>query len=86
MKTTDVCKLDFPPVVYGQNLYQVEKTIQSIIETIFRDSSGLIISGVNALTMKPLRPEDVPDRQFGVGGWWGKRPVSARIQKSCNEL
>lgn len=70
MKTTDVCKLDFPPVSYGESLAQVEKTIQQIVETIFRDESGLIISGVNAVTMKPLRTEDVTDRQFGIGGWW----------------
>ncbi|MHB0947076.1 MAG: hypothetical protein ACYC3B_07880 [Sedimentisphaerales bacterium] len=68
--TTDVCKLDFPPVSYGDSLAQIEKTIQQVIETIFRDQSGLIISGVNGLTMKPLRPEDVPDRQLGIGGWW----------------
>ena len=70
MKTTDVCKLAFPPVSYGESLSQVEKTIQQVIETIFRDKSGLLGSGVNAVTMKPLRAEDVTDRQFGVGGWW----------------
>ena len=70
MKTTDVCKLDFPPVSYGKSLSQAEKTIQQIIETIFRDESGLLGSGVNAVTMKPLRVEEVTDRQFGIGGWW----------------
>ena len=70
MKTTDVCKLDFPPVSYGKSLSQVEKTIQQIMETIFRDESGLLISGVNAVTMKPLRTGEVTDRNFGIGGWW----------------
>jgi len=70
MNTVDVCTLDFPPVSYGKTLAETEKTIQQILETIFRDESGLIISGVNGITMKPSRPEDVTDRQFGVGGWW----------------
>ena len=70
MKTTDVCKLDFPPIVYGESLAQVEKTIQQVIETVFRDKSGLLGSGVNGVTMKPMRAEEVTDRQFGIGGWW----------------
>ena len=70
MKTTDVCELDFPPVSYGESLSEVEATIQKIIETIFRDKSGLILSGVNARTMKPLRVEEVTERQYGLGGWY----------------
>jgi len=70
LNTEDVCKLDFPPVSYGETLSEAEATIQKVIETIFRDESGLIISGVNATTMKPLRQEDVTKRQFGIGGWW----------------
>ena len=70
MKTSDVCKLDFPPISYGEKLCEIEKTIQQIIETIFRDKSGLLASGVNGVTMKLMRPEEVTDRQLGTSGWW----------------
>ena len=70
MKTEDVCQLDFPPVSYGETLSDAEATIQQIIETIFRDESGLLLSGVNARTMKPLREEEVTDRKYGLGGWY----------------
>ncbi len=40
MKTVDVCKLEFPPVSYGDSLCQAEQTIQKVIETVFRDESG----------------------------------------------
>ena len=69
MKTVDVCELDFPPVSYGETLTEAEATIQKILETIFRDESGLMRSGVNGKTMKPYRPEDVKEREFGIGGW-----------------
>jgi hypothetical protein len=70
MKTVDVYKLDFPPVTYGTTLVEIESTMQKVLETVFRHESGLLISGVNGITMKPLRPEDVPDRHLGIGGWW----------------
>lgn len=70
MKTEDVCGLDYPPVSYGENLSEAEATIQDILETIFRDESGLLMSGVNARTMKPLREEEVTDRKYGLGGWY----------------
>lgn len=69
MKTVDVCKVAFPPVCYGEKLCDIERTIQKVIETVFRDECGLLRSGVRGEDMKPLRAEDI-DRQYGVGGWW----------------
>ena len=82
MKTEDVCPLDFPPVSYGQSLAEVEHTIQRVLETIFRDESGLLLSGVNGRTMEPLRPGEVTERQFGLGGGW----ENMSIPKKCKNI
>jgi len=65
--TTDICEVDFPPEVYGDDLAEVESTVQEVIERIFRDEDGMIRSGVYGKTMKPLRLEDVKDRPYGIG-------------------
>jgi len=83
MKTTDVCKLDFPPTCYGETLEEIESTIQTIVESIFRDASGLMISGVNATTMKPLRPEEVTGRQWGIGGWWENAGIPREFKNTA---
>ena len=46
---------------------ETEATIQEVVERVFRDSDGLLLSGVNGATMKPLRVEDVKDRPQGLG-------------------
>ena len=65
--TKDVCEVDYPPVVYGQTLEEIEATIQEVVERIFRDEDGMIRSGVYGKTMKPLRLEEVKDRPHGIG-------------------
>ncbi len=39
--TQDVCKLNFPPGVYGRTLEEVERVCQAVIERIFRDRDGI---------------------------------------------
>lgn len=63
----DVCPLEFPPENYGQTIEEIEATIQTVVEHVFRDGDDILLSSVSALTMKPLRPEDVKDRPDGVG-------------------
>jgi len=65
--TKDPFEGDFPPAVYGRTLEETEVTIQDVVEKVFRDSDGMLLSGVNGATMKPLRAEDVKDRPQGVG-------------------
>src|SRR2546426_6129329 len=65
--TTDVCEVDFPPASYGRTLEEVEVTIQQVVERVFRDDDGILRSGVNGRTMKPMRIEDVKDRPQGMG-------------------
>jgi hypothetical protein len=65
--TTDVCEVDFPPASYGGTLEEVEATVQEVIERVFRDDDGILRSGVNGRTMKPLRLEDVKDSPLGLG-------------------
>jgi hypothetical protein len=67
--TKDVWAGDFPPASYGQTLEQVESTIQRVVEELFRDEDGMLRSGVNGRTMKPLRIEEVKDRPNGVGSF-----------------
>jgi hypothetical protein len=66
--TRDLFAGDFPPAVYGQTLEEVETTIQQVIERVFRDEDGMLRSGVNGRTMKPLTVNDVKDRPNGKGG------------------
>jgi hypothetical protein len=66
--TTDVWEGEFPPASYGQKLEQVEATTQQVVEDVFRDEDGMLRSGVNGRTMKPLRAEEVKDRPNGLGG------------------
>lgn len=80
MKTTDLCELEFPPASYGDTLAEVEATIQAVVETIFRDASGLMISGVSGITMKPLREEDVTERQWGIGSWWENASIPRQFK------
>jgi hypothetical protein len=65
--TTDLCELDFPPELYGEDPEAVEATIQAVVEKVFRDEDGMIRSGVYGKTMKPLRLEDVRDRPHAIG-------------------
>ena len=67
--THDVFSGDFPPASYGQTPEQIEATIQEVIERIFRDEDGILRSGVNGRTMKPLTHDDVKDRPNGKGGY-----------------
>lgn len=67
--TTDPFEGDFPPVVYGQTVEETEATIQEVVERVFRDGDGMLLSGVNGATMKPLRVEDVKDRPEGRGAF-----------------
>jgi hypothetical protein len=65
--TKDLFEGDFPPMVYGGTLEETEATIRDVMERVFRDSDGILLSGVNGATMKPLRVEDVKDRPQGLG-------------------
>jgi len=65
--TTDVFKGSFPPASYGQTLEEVEATISQVIERVFRDDDGILLSFVNGRTMKPFRTEEVKDRPRGMG-------------------
>jgi hypothetical protein len=65
--TLDVFEGDFPPVCYGRTLDEVEGTIQQIVERVFRDEDGMILSAVNGKTMKPFTPADIQDRPDGLG-------------------
>jgi len=65
--TRDVCEVDFPPETYGESPEEIEATIQEVVERIFRDEDGAIRSGVYGRTMKPLTPDDVKDRPYGIG-------------------
>lgn len=60
---------DFPPVDYGSSLEAIEKTNQAVIEEVFCDEDGILLCGVNGLTMKPYRTEDVTDRPEGRGSF-----------------
>ncbi len=85
-RTKDVCDLDYPPVGYGNSLEEVERTIQEVIEKLFRDPSGLMRSGVNGKTMKPYTPEDVTDRQFGVGSSWENASIPREYKNIANNF
>ncbi len=65
--TKDVFEGDFPPVSYGKTLEEVEATIGQVVERIFRDDDGILLSCVNGRTMKAMRIEDVKDRPHGLG-------------------
>ena len=65
--TKDPFEGNFPPLVYGRSAEETEATIQEVIERVFRDKDGMLLSGVNGATMKPLRIEDVKDRPQGLG-------------------
>ncbi len=67
--TRDVFSGNFPPVSYGRTFEEVEATAQEVIERIFRDEDGILRSGVNGRTMKPLNKEEVLDRPNGKGGY-----------------
>ena len=67
--THDVFEGDFPPASYGQTLDEIEATIQQVIERVFRDDDGILRSGVNGRTMKPLTNDEVADRPNGKGGY-----------------
>lgn len=67
--THDVFAGDFPPASYGQTDEEVEATIQEVIERVFRDDDGILRSGVNGRTMKPLTNDEVKDRPNGKGGY-----------------
>ncbi len=65
--TGDVCAVNYPPKVYGRTAEEVERVCQGVVERIFRDRDGLIRSGVNGRTMRPLEEKDAPDRPGGQG-------------------
>jgi hypothetical protein len=65
--TRDVCEVEYPPKVYGRTLDEVERTAQEVVEKVFRDKDGMIRSGVNGRTMRPLKEKDVTDRPNGLG-------------------
>lgn len=67
--TRDVFSGDFPPASYGKTLEEVEATAQQVIERVFRDEDGILRSGVNGRTMKPLTSGEVLDRPNGKGGY-----------------
>ncbi|RBP41330.1 prolyl oligopeptidase family protein [Roseimicrobium gellanilyticum] len=67
--TRDVFSGDFPPASYGKNFEEVEATVQEVIERVFRDEDGILRSGVNGRTMKPLTNTEVLDRPKGKGGY-----------------
>ena len=52
--TQDVYTGDFPPANYGQTHEAIEATIQEVVERVFRDEDGILRSGVNGATMRPL--------------------------------
>lgn len=63
--TTDLCEVDYPPICFGNTLAEVEATVQDVIERVFRDSDGILRSGVWGKTMKPMAPSDVHDLADG---------------------
>jgi len=65
----DVSTLDFPPAVYGHTLPEIEATLQETVERIFRDGDGILLSAVNARTMKAYTADDVKNRPNGVGAF-----------------
>ena len=65
--TEDICEVDFPPASYGRNLEEVERTIQEVIERVFRDEDGMLRSGVYGKTMKPITLEAIHDSHVGTG-------------------
>jgi hypothetical protein len=65
--TEDICEVDFPPVSYGRSLEEVERTVQQVIERIFRDEDGIIRSGVYGKTMKPITLDEIHDSRIGTG-------------------
>jgi dienelactone hydrolase len=67
--TRDVFSGDFPPASYGKTFEEVEATAQEVIERVFRDEDGILRSGVNGRTMKPLKNAEVLDRPNGKGGY-----------------
>lgn len=68
-QTRDVFDGEFPPASYGSTLGEVEATIQEVIERVFRDEDGILRSGVNGRTMKPLTNDEVKDRFNGQGAY-----------------
>jgi hypothetical protein len=67
--TRDVFSGAFPPANYGQTFEEIEATAQEVIERVFRDEDGILRSGVNGRTMKPLTNEEVVDRPRGKGAY-----------------
>src|SRR5688572_7096001 len=67
--TRDVFAGDFPPASYGQTFEEVEATVQEVIERVFRDEDGILRSGVNGRTMRPLTNDEVLDRPNGKGAY-----------------
>lgn len=67
--THDVFAGDFPPESYGQTHEAIEATIQEVVERVFRDEDGILRSGVNGRTMKPLTNAEVKDRPKGLGAY-----------------
>lgn len=67
--TQDVYTGDFPPANYGQTHEAIEATIQEVVERVFRDEDGILRSGVNGATMRPLTNADVKDRPNGKGAY-----------------
>jgi hypothetical protein len=65
--TVDVCKLDYPPASYGDTLAGVERTVQDVVERVFRDPSGILRSGVDGGTMKIRTLADIKDRPHAIG-------------------
>ena len=65
--TEDICEVDFPPESYGRSLEEVERTIQEVIERIFRDEDGMLRSGVYGKTMKPITLAEIRDSRIGTG-------------------
>ncbi|HYF35993.1 MAG TPA: hypothetical protein VD994_11930 [Prosthecobacter sp.] len=67
--THDVFTGDFPPASYGETHEAIEVTIQEVVERVFRDEDGILRSGVNGRTMKPLTNDEVKDRPNGKGAY-----------------
>ena len=65
--TKDVFAGQFPPRSYGSSPEEAEPKVMEVVEQVFRDEDGLLRSGVNAVTMEPIRIEEIKDRPLGFG-------------------
>lgn len=76
----DVFSGSFPPADYGTSLEEIERTNQAVVEQVFCDGDGILLCGVNAVTMKPYRLEDVKDRPEGRGSFVERSAIPPAIK------